>query len=61
MPSRRRSGQSSSGSGSCNNNKDGDEGVMQKWIMRIEGAGKAEGASLTFLPKLQRCCTVLSR
>ncbi len=45
-----------------NNNKDGDyEGVMQKWILRMEEAEKAEDASLAFLPKLQRCCTVLSR
>ncbi len=52
----------SSNRNSNNSKMDGDdEDIMQKWILRMEEAGKAEDASLTFFPKLQRCCTVLSR
>ncbi len=55
-------GPEKSSSRNSNNSKmDGDEDIMQKWILRMEEAGKAEDASLTFPPKLQRCCTVLSR
>ncbi len=45
-----------------NSNMDGDdEDIIQKWILKMEEAEKAEDATLTFFPKLQRCCTVLSR